>query len=97
MVQSWYIIGVKICNKQIDKFFDTIYGVCRFFHLVKFATSLLPSLAGDNILVWFFNGPKLSNSRMVPYPSHDLNTALNFVRYSNFHLNKGLKSKKLEW
>ena len=32
-------------QKQTDKFFDTIYGVFRFFLSVKFATSLLASLA----------------------------------------------------
>ena len=33
-------------DRQTDKFFDTIHGVCGFFLSVKFATSLLASLAG---------------------------------------------------
>ena len=44
------IIEVKICYRQTDKFFDTIYGVCGFFLQVKFATSLLASLAGENVV-----------------------------------------------
>ena len=42
------IIGVEFGNRQTDKFFDTIYGVCGFFLSVKFATSLLASLAGGS-------------------------------------------------
>ena len=33
-------------DRQTEKFFDTIYGVCRFFLSFKFASSLLASLAG---------------------------------------------------
>ena len=40
------IIGVEFGNRQTDKFFDTIYGGMGIFLSVKFATSLLASLAG---------------------------------------------------
>ena len=40
------IIWVKVDHRQTDKFFDTINGICGFFLSVKFATSLLASLAG---------------------------------------------------
>ena len=44
------IIGVKVdhrqTDRQTDKFWDTIYGVCGFFLSAKFATSLLAWLAG---------------------------------------------------
>ena len=39
------MIGVKVCNRQTDKFFDTYKGVFGFFISVKFATSLLALLA----------------------------------------------------
>ena len=49
------IIGVKFCNRrmdrQTDKFFDTIYGGVWFFLSVKFANSLLASLAGGKIFI----------------------------------------------
>ena len=38
----------NVTDRQIDKFFVTIYGECGFFLQVKFATSLLALLAGDN-------------------------------------------------
>ena len=37
-------------DRQTDKFFDTIYGECRFFLSAKFVTSLLASLAGGKQL-----------------------------------------------
>ena len=40
------IIGVKVDHRQTGKFFDTIYGGMWIFLSVKFATSLLASLAG---------------------------------------------------
>ena len=38
--------GVEFGKRQMDKFFDTIYGCIAIFLSVKFATSLLVSLAG---------------------------------------------------
>ena len=54
---SHEIIEVKICYRQrdgqADKSFDTIYGGVRIFLQVKFATSLLASLAGGQFRVTF--------------------------------------------
>ena len=57
---------------------------------------LLPIYSGDlnNGLVWYLNGPNMSDRQMVFYSNHDLNTGL-FVHYSGqgcliHDLNNGL-------
>ena len=48
------IIGVKVCHRWTDRqtnFLTPYMGVCGFFLSVKFATSLLASLAGGYLLV----------------------------------------------
>ena len=42
----WVEFGNRETDRQTDKFFDTIYGGMLIFLSVKFATSLLASLAG---------------------------------------------------
>ena len=49
---SLEIIGVKVCNRQTDKFFDTILRSMWIFLSVKFATSLIASLAGGLYLYY---------------------------------------------
>ena len=47
-VQKWLFLGKNRRYRQTDKLFDTIYGcVFGFFLQVKFATSLLTCLQGD--------------------------------------------------
>ena len=44
-----FLFMKSVVKKETDKFFDTIYGGMQIFFSIKFATSLLASLAGDEL------------------------------------------------
>ena len=58
------IIGVKVCHRRTDRQTNSLTpytGVCGFFLSIKFATSLLASLAGG------FAKLKLNVTALFPY------------------------------
>ena len=46
------IIEVKICHRQTDKFFVTIFRVCRFFFKLNLLPPHLPHLLVDKLSLW---------------------------------------------
>ena len=59
------IIGVEFGNRQTDKFLDTMYGGMWLFLSVKFATTLLASLAGQILCIFTFSSFCINTSYLI--------------------------------
>ena len=74
MVQIWVAFFVKkfdfslktLSKSGLNKFFDTIYGEMWIFLSVKFATSLLASLRGDNSIYLSINKKQKKKQKKRP-------------------------------